>query len=237
MFPTRMSLHVLAVVGLAWVGEINASFQEGEYVPTARRAQYQAKRTHWHDLLGRHCPRFGMDKVVAVPLPKPVDMWPDASLENFEYKLSLSFDGERYHTPWLYILGKKQTGVPLVEVELVRSGTHLQAVKAKVVTAPRSAGDTHKQLIEEFGDINTWPKHLLIQYKWTTINEIDVDRGLYVLFGSSLLLSAIAAFSVMRAYQAKLTHFLNDMAAEDFMSEVISRTSVPTVSFGTGKAD
>jgi len=67
--------------------------------------------------------------------------------------------------------------------------------------------------------------------------QIDVDRGLYVLFGSSLLLSAIAAFSVMRAYQAKLTHFLNDMAAEDFMSEVISRTSVPTVSFGTGKAD
>jgi len=93
------------------------------------------KRTHWHDLLGRHCPRFGMDKVVAVPLPKPVDMWPDASLENFEYKLSLSFDGERYHTPWLYILGKKQTGVPLVEVELVRSGTHLQAVKAKVRVA------------------------------------------------------------------------------------------------------
>lgn len=105
---------------------------------------------------------------VAVPLPKPVDMWPDASLENFEYKLSLSFDGEhvpinaspspvvkkgryracfehavaagfdegeRYHTPWLYILGKKQTGVPLVEVELVRSGTHLQAVKAKVRVA------------------------------------------------------------------------------------------------------
>ena len=28
-------------------------------------------RTHWHDLLGRHCPRFGEDHVVRLPTRPP----------------------------------------------------------------------------------------------------------------------------------------------------------------------
>lgn len=68
----------------------SANFLEGEFVPTARRAQFHGVRiamprmesslyvtiapvpqmmlqvrTTWHDLLGRHCPRFGQDRVVS----------------------------------------------------------------------------------------------------------------------------------------------------------------------------
>lgn len=198
-----LSEHAAVVVFAVFlVGLAKADFQEGEYIPTSRRAQYQAKRTHWHDLLGRHCPRFGLDKVVAVPLPKPVDFKPQGG--TFEYKLSLSFNGDRFHTPWLSVIGKKINAVPMIEVDLVRSGSQLRSVRAKVVPAPGTIGDTHKQLLEEFGNIELWPKHLLIQYKWTSVDEIDVDRGLYMLFGGSLLLTTIASLSVVNSYQAKL---------------------------------
>lgn len=30
------------------------------------------QRTHWHDILGSHCPKFGIKRLVAVPLPQPV---------------------------------------------------------------------------------------------------------------------------------------------------------------------
>lgn len=29
-------------------------------------------RTHWHDILGNHCPKFGLKRLVALPLPQPV---------------------------------------------------------------------------------------------------------------------------------------------------------------------
>ena len=44
-------------------------------------------RTEWHDLLGRHCPRFAWDSVAVLPLPEPTE-W---HVED-EYKLMLSFD-------------------------------------------------------------------------------------------------------------------------------------------------
>lgn len=70
-----------------------ANFHEDDFVPTSRRAQFHGvriltctelqqhgllqkgmteinvctlqSRTHWHDLLGRHCPRFGRDHLVS----------------------------------------------------------------------------------------------------------------------------------------------------------------------------
>mmetsp|Transcript_26159 Transcript_26159/g.46522 ORF Transcript_26159/g.46522 Transcript_26159/m.46522 type:complete len:219 (-) Transcript_26159:98-754(-) len=196
----------------------------------------EQKRTHWHDLLGRHCPRFGLDKVVAVPLPKPVDFKPQGG--TFEYKLSLSFNGDRFHTPWLSVIGKKINAVPMIEVDLVRSGSQLRSVRAKVVPAPGTIGDTHKQLLEEFGNIELWPKHLLIQYKWTSVDEIDVDRGLYMLFGGSLLLTTIASLSVVNSYQAKLAQLFSDMASEEFTnSQLDSVRGAPASAIPASKAD
>ncbi len=32
------------------------------------------QRTHWHDILGQHCPKFGVKRLVAVPLPQPTGL-------------------------------------------------------------------------------------------------------------------------------------------------------------------
>ena len=52
---------------------------------------------------------------VALPLPRPLGF-----LEGDEYKLVLSFDGDRHITPWLTLIGKQAPDAPLVDVELVR---------------------------------------------------------------------------------------------------------------------
>jgi hypothetical protein len=53
---------------------------------------------------------------VALPLPHPVGLLPGD-----EYKLALAFDGDRFLTPWLTVMGKRAPHVPLIEVELVRT--------------------------------------------------------------------------------------------------------------------
>jgi hypothetical protein len=45
------------------------------------------QRTEWHDLLGRHCPRFGKYQIVTFPLQRPQQWAPQD-----DYKLMLSFD-------------------------------------------------------------------------------------------------------------------------------------------------
>lgn len=125
--------RLLLLVLLAVAGCTGSEFQDGDFVPAARRAQFHAvrpcrrwppplgcfavlpgfsfgcwpsstahtalsacvhacsafavaaqpnaralhppallqQRTHWHDILGQHCPKFGVKRLVAVPLPQP----------------------------------------------------------------------------------------------------------------------------------------------------------------------
>ncbi len=116
-----------------------AYHHHGDYVSTSRMAQFTGVRTHWHDLLGQHCPRFGEERTVryydrchsprclltqkeimfqvALPIPKP-----SGFQTTDDYKIRLSFEGERHLTPWLKVLGGKMDHrVPYVRVELVRS--------------------------------------------------------------------------------------------------------------------
>jgi hypothetical protein len=85
-------------------------------------ASLPQQRTHWHDILGQHCPKFGVKRLVAVPLPQPVG-YKAAD----EYKVQFSFDGDRHITPWLPIIGRKAAAPPYVEVELTRSGASITA--------------------------------------------------------------------------------------------------------------
>ena len=44
----------------------------------------------------------------------------------------------------------------------------------------------HPNLVLEFKagsrNFTSWPKHLLVRYQWQTENDVDLDRGLYLLF-------------------------------------------------------
>jgi hypothetical protein len=59
-------LYFSCTVGIA------SAYKFGDLVPTQRRGQYHKLRTHWHDALGRHCPRFGIDRLVSSPTYKVV---------------------------------------------------------------------------------------------------------------------------------------------------------------------
>jgi hypothetical protein len=72
--------------------------------------------------MGQHCPKFGVKRLVAVPLPQPLSF-----KAADEYKLQLSFDGDSHLTPWLPIIGKRAASPPYVEVELVRSGDAIKS--------------------------------------------------------------------------------------------------------------
>lgn len=151
----RAAAWLAACAALCLLRPCGAEYRVGDFVPTARRGQFHGvracaarsapvltrlapqSRTQWHDLLGRHCPKFGHTKTVrcwrlprrpqqaadfgtlrpqvAVPLPRPVAFSPGD-----EYKLALAFDGDRFLTPWLPVLGKRAPEVPLLQVELVR---------------------------------------------------------------------------------------------------------------------
>ncbi|CAI7927062.1 unnamed protein product [Closterium sp. NIES-54] len=43
-----------------------SAYQVGDYVPLARKGQFNNMRTHWHDAIGRHCPRFGINREARV---------------------------------------------------------------------------------------------------------------------------------------------------------------------------
>ncbi|KAL3161947.1 hypothetical protein ABBQ38_009029 [Trebouxia sp. C0009 RCD-2024] len=188
---------------------VPANFLEGEFVPTARRAQFHGVRTSWHDLLGRHCPRFGQDRVVAVPLPHPKGQRPSD-----DYKVSFAFDHDRLVTHWLRVIGKHAPGAPLVDIELTQRADVLVSAKAKVLPVPPFYLQEHSQLIEEFQNSTHWPKHLLVRYHWAHNSALNINAAICVLFGVGILASAVLALNVVVSYQQKLADFLVDLASE-----------------------
>ena len=196
----RAAAWLVACAALCALRLCDAEYHVGDFVPTARRAQFHGvrarlgattaqplsaarclqSRTQWHDLLGRHCPKFGHSKTVrprrlrwrlpapltaraqvAVPLPRPVGF-----AAGDEYKLALAFDGDRFLTQWLPVLGKRAPEVPLLQVELVRrvaarlprcahtpraqthTGGYISAVHASSQAVPASYLRVHAELIQ-----------------------------------------------------------------------------------------
>eukprot|EP00887_Chlorella_sp_A99_P006341 scaffold3.g6341.t1 len=166
-------------------------------------------RTHWHDILAAHCPRFSVTRVVTVPIPQPIGF-----LAADDYKIQFSFEGERHITPWLHIIGKVAPDMPYVEVALVRSGDALRSVTAIVYQLGPEDQAEHWQLVEEFRNATHWPKHLLVSYTWTARHDVDAQRGLLVLFAAGGAAVLLAVLSAARSHKQKLRQFLADMAGE-----------------------
>jgi hypothetical protein len=177
-------MRLLAALLLAFPAVLLA-FTPGDFVSTSRRAQFHGSRTQPHDLLGHHCPRFGHSKTVALPLPKPVGF-----LEGDEYKLSLAFDGDRLHTPWLKLIGAAAPKVPIVDVELLYAHGTLLLVHAATLPVPPSYTSMHAELVAEFRNASAWPKHVLVHYRWRESSRVDLENGLYALLLLGLLLGS-----------------------------------------------
>lgn len=190
VLPT--ALPVVALL-LACLRPCAGDYHAGDVVPSSRRGQFHASRTQWHDLQGRLCPRFGLARTVALPLPRPVGFQPGD-----EYKLQLAFGFAQGGadltgaTPWLLLLGPAAPSVPLVDVELVHALGGLVAVHAAVGEAPQAYARLHAPLLADWRNDSHWPKHALVHYRWHEERGVDAESGVAAALFAGLLLSVAA---------------------------------------------
>ncbi|CAN6469780.1 unnamed protein product [Victoria cruziana] len=186
-----------------------ASYRPGDIVPMGRMGQYHSMRTPWHDVIGKHCPIFAVNREVLMPIAKPTGYTgADA------YKISFQVGREKYLIPWLLVINRKSTEVPMIDVHMRYSGNDIHGVTAKVIDMPRHYIELHQDIRKQFWDPEHWPKHVLVRYTWEEKSEIDVAGGFYVLFASGLVLSFILAIYVLQSSQDKLARFVKETIAE-----------------------
>ena len=103
-------------------------FHRGDLIASSRRAQFHGQRTQWHDLLARHCPSFGEDRVVAIALPKPLEL-----KDTDDYKLALAFDHDRHLTGWLTLIDARARAAREEHTRLVaeRRSAHARRTRSK----------------------------------------------------------------------------------------------------------
>ncbi|XP_026388829.1 sister chromatid cohesion 1 protein 1-like isoform X4 [Papaver somniferum] len=65
---TSLSILICSFLCLA---SISVAYRPGDTVPMSKMGQYHSQRTVWHDMIGRQCPIFGVNREVLVPLAKP----------------------------------------------------------------------------------------------------------------------------------------------------------------------
>ncbi|PKU68125.1 hypothetical protein MA16_Dca025254 [Dendrobium catenatum] len=127
--------HVKSLLLLCFLSlqaSTSLAYRPGEIVPISRAGQYHGSRTVWHDLIGRHCPIFAVNREVLMPIAKPTGYTgADA------YKISFQVGNEKFYIPWLFVINRKSTEVPMIDVHLRYSGSDLHGVTAKVVDMPR----------------------------------------------------------------------------------------------------
>ncbi|CAL4895503.1 unnamed protein product [Urochloa decumbens] len=191
-----------------------AAYRPGDIVPMLRSGQYHGSRSVWFDVVGRHCPAFAVNREVLMPIPKPTGF-----TGADPYKITFQIGHEKFHVPWLYVINRKTSEVPMIDFHLKYSGNDLLGVTAKVVDMPHHYVEIHPDIKKNFWDLQNWPKYVLVRYTWEEQSEIDVAGGFYVLFGSGLVLSFILAIYVLQSSQEKLTRFVREAVADSSLPE------------------
>lgn len=203
------SLLLLLLLLFSSLISISLAYKPGDIVPMSRMGQYHSSRTVWQDLIGRHCPIFAVNREVLIPIPKPTG-YTGAD----PYKISFQVGREKFYIPWLLVVNRKSTEVPMIDIELKYSGSDLLGVTAKVLDMPHHYVEIHPEIGKHFWDAQHWPKHILARYTWKEHSEIDVTSGFYVLFGSGLLLSFILSIYTLQSSRDKLERFVRETVAE-----------------------
>lgn len=200
------------------MASISDAYRPGDIVPINRMGQYHSSRTVWHDMVGRHCPIFAVNREVLIPIPKPTGYTgADA------YKITFQVGKEKFLLPWLYIINRKSSEVPMIDMHLRYSGGDLLGVTAKVVDMPHHYVEIHPDIRKQFWDPQHWPKHVLVRYTWEERSEIDVSSGFFVLFGSGLLLSFILSIYVLQSSKEKIARFMRETVAENSMASGVEK--------------
>ena len=93
---------------------VNGDLHRGDIVPTSSRMHLKSskQRTQWMDVLEKHCPSFGRNKMVAYRVEKPTSHSLMTTTEeeeeeegkeqsSNEIKIQFAFDNERHFTVWM----------------------------------------------------------------------------------------------------------------------------------------
>ncbi|KAH9736919.1 hypothetical protein KPL71_018270 [Citrus sinensis] len=139
---------------------ISLAYRPGDIVPMSKMSQY-------HNAL--------------IPIAKPTGFTGADPV-----KISFQVGREKFRVPWLFVINRKSSQVPMIDVHLRYSGNDLLGVTAKIVDMPQRYVEIHPDLPKYFWQPESWPKHVLIRYTWEEQSEIDVASGFYVLFASDL---------------------------------------------------
>ncbi|KAJ8753816.1 hypothetical protein K2173_000070 [Erythroxylum novogranatense] len=202
------SYSLLLLVLLSLIS-ISVAYRPGDIVPMSKMGQYHSSRTLWQDVIGKHCPVFAVNREVLIPIAKPTG-YTGAD----PYKISFQVGREKFLIPWLFVINRKSSEVPMIDVHLRYSGNDLLGVTAKVVDMPHRYIEIHPNIRQQFWDAQHWPKHILARYTWEEQSEIDVTSGFYVLFGSGLLMSLILSIYVLQSSRDKIARFVRETVVE-----------------------
>lgn len=212
----RVDTNLRTVISVLFFALFMASksvaYRPGDTVPMSKMGQYHSSRTVWHDLIGRQCPIFAVNREVLIPIPKPTG-YTGAD----PYKISFQVGREKFMIPWLLLINRKGPEVPMIDIHLRYSGPDLLGVTAKIVDMPHHYVEIHPDIRKQFLDPQHWPKHVLVRYTWVEQSEIDVNAGFYVLLGSGLLLSFVLSIYILQSSQDKLARFVKETVAESSM--------------------
>ncbi|XP_027072755.1 uncharacterized protein LOC113776115 [Coffea eugenioides] len=204
---------VSLLVVISWVGSWRAlAYRPGDIVPMSRRGQYHSSRSVWYDMIGRHCPTFAVNREALIPIPKPTG-YTGAD----PHKISFQVGREKFYIPWLFLINRKSSEVPMIDMHLRYAGSDLLGVTAKIIDMPHRYIEFHPDIRKQFWDKDHWPKHVLVRYTWEEQSEIDVASGFYVLFGSGLMLSLILAIYILQSSRDKLARFVKETVADSSM--------------------
>ncbi|XP_058214745.1 uncharacterized protein LOC131326146 [Rhododendron vialii] len=209
--PISSTLSILLLL-LMSLASNSLAYRPGDIVPMSKSGQYHSSRTVLHDMIGRHCPIFAVNREALIPIPKPTG-YTGAD----PYKISFQVGREKFLIPWLLVINRKGPEVPMIDVLLRYSGSDLLGVTAKVVDMPHHYLEIHPDIRSQFWNPQHWPKHVLVRYTWKEQSEIDVTSGFYVLFGSGLLMTFILSIYILQSSRDKFARFVMETVAETNM--------------------
>ncbi|XWS09497.1 hypothetical protein CRYUN_Cryun40dG0089600 [Craigia yunnanensis] len=204
-----MASLLLLISLLLWLPLISVAYRPGDIVPMSKMGQYHSSRTVWHDVIGKHCPIFAVNREVLIPIAKPTGF-----TGADPYKISFQVGKEKFLVPWLFLINRKSSEVPMIDMHLRYSGGDLHGVTAKIVDMPHHYVEIHSDIRKQFWDPQHWPKHVLVRYTWEEQSDIDVTSGFYILFGSGLALSFILSIYILQSSRDKLARFVKETVAE-----------------------
>ena len=175
---------------IATILVVNGDLHRGDIVPTSSRMHLKSskQRTQWMDVLEKHCPSFGRNKMVAYRVEKPTSHSLMTTTEgeeegkeqsSNEIKIQFAFDNERHFTVWMPIRFSssvspprttttkgKEKKIPMITFTFTHHAGYIVNVKSESSFIERKGAkkELHQQHYEALAE--EWSSTLARRSEW-----------------------------------------------------------------------